>query len=342
MPHKRKHKQAAPPPQVSSSSWRFSFDWFSDTEDYLAEALARADTSSAVVGGGTPPQLLSPLLESLPLPSVVLGPEFHRLNQAFATIDLRYLNLESDGDDSAEGVSLSPPPPVPSTVGDSGAVPQNPAAFEAPAGPSLHPQDENAQLWGHVLLDVEAERMRDAVEVTLYPLPPPPTLYTVGAPGASLWNPDADMVSIDTVHPQDVPLAADVLSLSCVIAQRTQDIAYRHADNTHDMFVHKLDRLVEDFSLPVDVSSVPLSEQQGLCVLAASTFSVAAQCFPNAQIHEQSCPLFHEADSTSHPPLFEGGTTSDTGGPTASGSSPNGLPSPPQARCPRKRRPAKH
>jgi hypothetical protein len=70
----------------------------------------------------------------------------------------------------------------------------------------------------------------------------------------------------------------------------------------------------------VDVSSVPLSEQQGLCALVASTFSVAAQHFPNAQVNEQLCPLFHEANSTLHPPLFEGGTTSDTGGPTASGS----------------------
>jgi hypothetical protein len=256
---------------------------------------------------------------------------------------------------------VSPSPPAPSASGDSRAVPLNPDAFEVPTGTSLHPQDEDAQLWAHVLLDVEAGRMRDAAEVTLYPLLPPAP-YTVGAPGASLWDPDVGVVSIDTVHPQDVPLAADILSLSCVIAQRTWDIAHRHADNTHDTFVHKPDRLVEGFSLPVpppspgveaqvvfpaqpphiverevravehmlltaghwlatvDTSSVPLSRQQGLYALAASTFSVAAQRFPDAQVHEQSCPLFHEADSTSHPPLFEGGTTSDTGGPTASGS----------------------
>jgi hypothetical protein len=382
MPHKRKHKQAAPPPQAPSSSRRFSFDWFSDTEAFLAEALARADASSAVAGGGTPPQLPSPLLEALPLPSAVLGPEFRRLDQAFATIDPKFLNFESDGDDLEEE-RASPPPPAPSTSGDSGAVPLNPDASEAPVGTSLHPQDEDAQLWGHVLLDVEAERMRDVVEVTLYPLPPPPAPYTVGAPGASLWDPDTDVVSIDTVHPQDVPLAADVLSLSCVIAQRTRDIAYHHADNTHDSFVDKPYRLDEDFSQPVpppspgtearvifpaqpphvverevravehmlltaghwlatvDVSSVPLSEQQGLYALAASTFSVAAQRFSNAQVHEQSCPLFHEADSTPHPPSSGVGTTSGTGSPAASGSGPNGPPSPPQARRPHKRRPVK-
>jgi hypothetical protein len=225
--------------------------------------------------------------------------------------------------------------------------------------------------------------MRDVVEVTLYPLPPPPAPYTVGAPGASLWDPDTDVVSIDTVHPQDVPLVADVLSLSCVIAQRTRDIAYRHADNTHDSFVDKPYRLDEDFSQPVpppspgtearvifpaqpphvverevravehmlltaghwlatvDVSSVPLSEQQGLYALAASTFSVAAQRFPDAQVHEQSCPQFCEADSTPHPPLFGVGTASGTGSSAAGGSRPNGLPSPPQARRPRKRRPVK-
>jgi hypothetical protein len=222
----------------------------------------------------------------------------------------------------------------------------------------------------------------DAVDVMLCPLPSP-TPYTVGAPGASLWNPNVDVVSINTVHPQDVLLIANILSLSCVIAQRTWDIAHRHADNTHDTFIHKPDRLAEDFFLPVpppfpgmeaqvifpaqpphvverevwaiehmlltaghwlatvDVSSVPLSEQQGLYALAASTFSVAAQRFPNAQVHEQSCPLFHEANLTSHPSLFEGGTTSGTGSPTASGSSSNGSPSPPQARRPRKRCPAK-
>jgi hypothetical protein len=225
--------------------------------------------------------------------------------------------------------------------------------------------------------------VRDAVDVTLYPLPPPAP-YTDGAPGASLWNPDVDVVSIDTVHPQDMPLVADILSLSCVIAQRTRDIAYRHADNTHDSFIDKPYRLDKDFSQPVpppspgtearvifpaqpphiverevravehmllmvghwlttvDVSSVPLSRQQGLYALAASTFSVAAQRFPNAQVHEQSCPQFHEADSAPHPPLSGVGTASGTGSPTASGSGPNGLPLPPQARRPRKRCPVKH
>jgi hypothetical protein len=381
MPHKRKHKQAAPPPQAPSSSWRFSFDWFSDTEAFLAEALARADASFAGAGGGTPPQLPSPLLGTLPLPSAVLGPEFRGLDQAFATVDPRFLNFESDGDDLEEE-RVSPPPPAPSTSGDLGAVPQNPDAVEVPAGLSLHPQDEDAQLWGHVLLDAETERMKDAVDVTLYPLPPPAP-YTDGAPGASLWNPDVDVVSLDTIHPQDVPLAADVLSLSCVIAQRTRDIAHCHADNTHDTFVDKPYRLDENFSQPVpppspgtearvifpaqpphiverevravehmlltaghwlatvDVSSVPLSEQQGLYALAASTFSVAAQRFPDAQVHEQSCPQFCEADSTPHPPLSGVGTASGTGSPAASGSGPNGPPSPPQARHPRKRRPVK-
>jgi hypothetical protein len=80
MPHKRKHKQAAPPSQAPLSSRRFSFDWFSDTEAFLAEALARADASSAGAGGGTPPQLPSPLLKTLPLPSAVLGPEFRGLD----------------------------------------------------------------------------------------------------------------------------------------------------------------------------------------------------------------------------------------------------------------------
>jgi hypothetical protein len=116
MPHKRKHKQAAPPPQVPSSSRRFSFDWFSDTEAFLAEALARADASSAGAGGGTPPQLPSPLLESLPLPSAVLGPEFRRLDQAFATVDPRFLNFESDEDAGRRGVRLLPLPTLPPQV----------------------------------------------------------------------------------------------------------------------------------------------------------------------------------------------------------------------------------
>jgi hypothetical protein len=97
--------------------------------------------------------------------------------------------------------------------------------------------------------------MRDVVDVTLYPLPPPAP-YTVGAPGASLWNPDTNMVSVDTVHPQDMPLVADVLSLSCVITQRMRDIAYRHADNTHDTFVDKPYRLDKDFSQPVPPPSL--------------------------------------------------------------------------------------
>jgi hypothetical protein len=125
MPHKRRPKQASPPPQALLSSQRFSFDWFSDTEAYLADALARADASSMMAGGGTPPQLPSPLLKALPLPSAVLGPEFRRLNQAFATIDPKFLNFESDGDDLEEE-RASPPPPAPSTSGDSGAVPPNP------------------------------------------------------------------------------------------------------------------------------------------------------------------------------------------------------------------------
>jgi hypothetical protein len=115
-------------------------------EAFLTEALARADASSAVAGGGTPPQLPSPLLEALPLPSVVLGPKFRRLDQAFAVIDPKFLNFKSDGDDMEEE-RVSPSPPAPSTSGDSGAVPLNPDAFEAPAGTSLHPQDEDAQLW---------------------------------------------------------------------------------------------------------------------------------------------------------------------------------------------------
>src|SRR5882757_7422480 len=67
--------------------------------------------------------------------------------------------------------------------------------------------------------------------------------YTSGAPGASLWNPDVDRVTIDTLHPQDVPLMVDVLSLSCVLAWRTRDIAHHHAENTHDTFINKPFRL---------------------------------------------------------------------------------------------------
>jgi hypothetical protein len=113
MPHKRKPKQAAPPPQALLSSRCFSFDWFSDTQAYLADTLSRADALSMVAGGGTPPQLPSPLLECLPLPLAVLGPEFCRLDLAYTTVDPRFLNFESDGDDSVERESSSPPPPAP-------------------------------------------------------------------------------------------------------------------------------------------------------------------------------------------------------------------------------------
>jgi hypothetical protein len=310
MPHKRKPKQASPPPQALSSLRRFSFDWFSDTEAFLAEALARADASSAVAGGGTPPQLPSPLLKSLPLPSAVLGPEFRRLDRAFLTVDLKFLNFESD-DNALEEEGVSPPPPAPSASGDPGAVPPDPVASEAPAGPSLHPQDahlwchvlsdaetekvvdaidgplyppppppppapsasgdpgamppnpvaseapagpslhpQDTHLWRHVLSDAETEKVVDAIDGPLYP-PPPPAPYMDGAPGASLWNPDIDVVSVDTVHPQDMPLVADVLSLSCVLAQQTQDISRRYAENTHDTFIAKPSRLSEDNTLPV-------------------------------------------------------------------------------------------
>ena len=380
MPHKRKSTRAAPPPQASSSSRRFSFDWFSDMEDHLADTLARADALSAMAGGGSPPQLPSPLLESLPLPSALLGPEFRRLDQAYSTIDPKFLNFESDGDEVAEEGVAPPPPPSPPTVGASGAAPPNPSADKASAD-APHPQYPPPH-WMGILPDEEIARRVEAIRGPLY-TPPPPAPYTDGAPGASLWNPDVDKVTIDTVHPQDVPLVADVLSLSCVIAQRTRDIAHRHADNTHDTFVDKPYRLDDDFSQPVpppspgmeacvifpaqpphvverevravehmlltaghwlatvDASSVPLSEQQGLFALAASTFSVVAQRFPNAQVHEQSCPRFHEADSTPSPPPVEGESAPHTGSPAASGSGPNGPPSSTHTRRPRKRRPAK-
>jgi hypothetical protein len=90
----------------------------------------------------------------------------------------------------------------------------------------------------------------DAALGPLYP-PPPPAPYTDGAPGASLWNPDIDVVSVDTVHPQDMPLVADVLSLSCILAQRTRDIPRRYAENTHDTFIAKPSQLSEDNTLPV-------------------------------------------------------------------------------------------
>jgi hypothetical protein len=246
MPHKRRPKRASPPPQVSSSSRRFSFDWFSDTEAYLAEALARADASSAAVGGNTPPQLPSPLLKSLPLPSAVLGPEFRRLDQAFTTVDPRFLNFESDEDAVEEGGS-SPPPPAPSAAGVSGAMPPSPGVVEVPVGP---PPPEDAPQLGDILSDAEIERRVDAALGLLYP-PPPPAPYTDGAPGASLWNPDVDVVSIDTIHPQDMPLVADVLSLSCVLAQRTRDISHCYAEDTHDTFIAKPSWLSEDNTLPV-------------------------------------------------------------------------------------------
>jgi hypothetical protein len=379
MPHKRKHKQAAPSSQAPSSSRRFSFDWFSDTEAFLAEALARADASSAGAGGGTPPQLPSPLLESLPLPSAVLGPEFRRLDQAFATVDPRFLNFESDEDAVEEGGS-SPPPPNPSATGVSGVTPPSPGVAEVPVGP---PPPQDAPQLGDILSDAEIERRVEAALGPLYP-PPPPAPYTDGAPGASLWNPDVDVVSVDTVHPQDLPLAADVLSLSCVLAQRTRDISHRYAEDTHDTFVAKPSRLSEDNTLPVpppspgmeardvfpaqpphivarevravehmlltaghwlatvDVSSVPLHQQQGLFELAAATFVVAGQRFPSARAHEPSCPLSHEADTMPPPSHMGGVPASHIGSSTASGSGPTGhVSSTPSVRPRRKGRPAK-
>jgi hypothetical protein len=58
-------------------------------------------------------------------------------------------------------------------------------------------------------------------------------------------------VSIDTVHPQDLPLAADVLSLSCVLTQRTRDISHHYAEDTHDTFIAKPSWLSKDNTLPV-------------------------------------------------------------------------------------------
>jgi hypothetical protein len=380
MPHKRKHKQAAPPPQAPSSSRHFSFDWFSDMEAFLAEALARADASSAGAGGGTPPQLPSPLLESMPLPSAVLGPEFRRLDQAFATVDPRFLNFESDEDAVEEGGS-SPPPPTPSAAGVSGDMAPSPSVVEVPVGPLPPPQD--APQLGDILSDDEIERRVEAALGPLYP-PPPPAPYTDGAPGASLWNPDVDVVSVDTVHPRDMPLAADVLSLSCVLAQRTRDISHRHVEDTHDTFIAKPSRLSEDNTLPVpppspgteardifpaqpphivarevravehmlltaghwlatvDVSSVPLHEQQGLFELAAAAFVVAGQRFPSARAHEPSCPLSHEADTMPPPSPVGGVPASHIGSPTASGSGPTGHVSSTPSVCPRRKgRPAK-
>jgi hypothetical protein len=176
---------------------------------------------------------------------------FRRLDQAFAIIDPKFLNFKSDDDVLEEG-SVSPLPPASSTVDDSGASPLGPSTAEMPLGPSpLH----NAPHMDGVLSDAEIERRVDAALGPLYP-PPPPAPYTDGAPGASLWNPDVDVVSIDTVHPQDLPLAADVLSLSCVLAQRTRDISHCYADDTHDTFIAKPSRLSEDNTLPVPPPSL--------------------------------------------------------------------------------------
>jgi hypothetical protein len=332
-------------------------------EAFLAEALARADASSAVAGGGTPPQLPSPLLESLPLPSAVLGPEFCRLDQAFATVDPRFLHFESD-EDILEGGSVSPPPPASSAVDGSGAVPMSPGIAEVPRSP---PPPQVAPELGDILSDAEIERRVEAALGPLYP-PPPPAPYTDGAPGASLWNPDVDVVSIDTVHPQDMPLAADVLSLSCVLAQRTRDISHRYAEDTHDTFIAKPSRLSEGNTLPVpppspgteardifpaqpphivawevravehmlltaghwlttvNMSSVPLHKQQGLFELAAAAFVVAGQRLPSARAHEPSCPLSHEADMMPPPsPMGGGGLHRTSGAPLPLAVAPRGM-----------------
>jgi hypothetical protein len=339
------------------------------------DTLARADASSMVAGGGTPSQMLSPLLESLLLPSAVLGPEFHRLNQAFATIDPKFLNFESDDDEMGERDSASLPLPTPPTPGASGAVLPNPSTVRV---------SPDAPVVECVLSDEEIERRVEVVLGLLHP-PTPPAPYMDGAPGASLWNPDVDVVSIDTIHPQDVPLMADILSLSCVIAQRTQDVAHCDVDNTHDTFVDKPYRLYEDFFQPVpppspgtvactvfpaqaphvivrevqavehvllmaghwltmvDISSVLLHEQQGLFALAAAVFAVANDRFPAALPHEPSCPLSHKADMMPLPSPLEGVPASPVGSPTASGSGPMGhASSAPSARPHHKRCPAKH
>jgi hypothetical protein len=188
----------------------------------------------------------------------------------------------------------------------------------------------------------------------------------------------------DTVHPRDMPLVADVLSLSCVLAQRTWDIAHRHAEYTHDTFVDKPYRLDKGFSQPVpppspgmvartvfpaqaphvivrevravehmllvaghwlatvDVSSVPLHEQQGLFALAVAAFAVANDRFPTALPHEPSCPLSQEADTMLLPSPLGGVPASPAGCPTAFGSGPTGHASSALSVRPRhKRRPAK-
>jgi hypothetical protein len=302
----------------------------------------------------------------------VLGPEFRRLDQAFATVDPRFLNFESDKGVLEEG-SVSPPPPASSAVDGSGAEPLSPSAAEVPVNP---PPLQDAPQLGDILLDAEIERRVDAALGLLYP-PPPPTPYTDGAPGASLWNPNVDVVSVDTVHPQDMPLAADVLSLSCVLAQRTRDISRRYAENTHDTFIAKPSWLSEDNTLPVpppspgteardifpaqpphvvvrevhavehmlltaghwlttvDVSSIPLHKQQGLFELAAAAFVVTGQRFPSARTHEPSCPLSHEADTMPPPSPMGGVPALHIGSPTGHVSST------PSVHPRRKGRPAK-
>jgi hypothetical protein len=123
----------------------------------------------------------------------------------------------------------------------------SPGAAEVPMSP---PPPQDAPQLGDILSDAEIERRVDAALGPLYP-PPPPAPYTDGASGASLWNPDIDVVSIDTIHPQNMPLAADVLSLSCVLAQRMRDISHCYAENTHDTFIAKPSWLSDDNTLPV-------------------------------------------------------------------------------------------
>jgi hypothetical protein len=149
------------------------------TEAFLAEALARADASSAVAGGGTPPQLPSPLLESLPLPLAVLGPEFRRLDQAFATIDPRFLNFESDEDILEEG-RVSPPPPASSAMDGSGAEPMSPGAAEVPMSP---PPPQDAPQLGDILSDAEIERRVDVALRAVVPTPSSCSLYGWGSRG---------------------------------------------------------------------------------------------------------------------------------------------------------------
>jgi hypothetical protein len=314
MPRKPKPNATTSPLATGDSppSRRFSFDWFSDMEDHLAAALAGADALSVAAGGEFPPPLPSPLLAALP--SIRLGPEFARFDQAL--VNPESLNFESDTSDLEE-------------EGDA----------------------------------------------------PPPAPYTSGAPGASLWNPDTTRVSIDTLHPQDLPFAGDILDLSCVLAQRTRDISHRWAEDLHDTFIAQPSglregstvamrppspgedaryifpaqpprtvarevRVVEHMLLTaghwlatVDTLSVPLDVQRNLASLAVTAGAVAFRRFPGAHQHEPSCPLHHEADSTPPPPPPEGVPVSHIESPTASGSGPRGsAPSEPTRRPPRRRR----